>query len=67
MPPVPPSTGLVALTTGVVAYRQMDDRDVPLWRDLVGALRGWNPLDGRGVSIGLFVAFADLAGRGAVD
>jgi dTMP kinase len=56
--------GVLGLLAGVVAYRQMDDRDVPLWRDLVGALRGWNPLDGRGVSTGLFVAFEGGEGAG---
>jgi len=48
----------------VVAYRQMDDRDVPLWRDLIGALRGWHPLDGRGVATGLFIAFEGGEGAG---
>jgi dTMP kinase len=56
--------GIIALAVGVVAYRQMDDRDVPLWRDLIGALRGWHPLDGRGVATGLFIAFEGGEGAG---
>jgi dTMP kinase len=56
--------GLLALAVGVLAYRQMDDRDVPLWRDLVAALRGWHPLTGRGVSTGLFIAFEGGEGAG---
>jgi dTMP kinase len=56
--------GIIALAVGVVAYRQMDDRDVPLWRDLIGALRGWHPLDGRGVTTGMFVAFEGGEGAG---
>jgi dTMP kinase len=56
--------GIIALAVGVVAYRQMDDRDVPLWRDLLGAIRGWHPLDGRGVETGLFIAFEGGEGAG---
>jgi dTMP kinase len=56
--------GIIAFAVGVVAYRQMDDRDVPLWRDLIGALRGWHPLDGRGVATGLFIAFEGGEGAG---
>jgi dTMP kinase len=56
--------GIIALAVGVVAYRQMDDRDVPLWRDLIGALRGWHPLDGRGVTTGMFIAFEGGEGAG---
>jgi dTMP kinase len=56
--------GIIAFIVGVIAYRQMDDRDVPLWRDLFGALRGWHPLEGRGVTTGLFVAFEGGEGAG---
>jgi dTMP kinase len=56
--------GFLAFLVGLVAYRQMDDRDVPLWRDVIGSLRGWHPLDGRGVSTGLFVAFEGGEGAG---
>jgi len=56
--------GIIASVVGVVAYRQMDDRDVPLWRDMFGALRGWHPLEGRGVTTGLFVAFEGGEGAG---
>ncbi|MDQ1485359.1 MAG: dTMP kinase, partial [Actinomycetota bacterium] len=58
------AAGLLAFAVGVIAYRQMDDRDVPLWRDLLGVLRGWHPLTGRGVSTGLFVAFEGGEGAG---
>jgi dTMP kinase len=56
--------GLIATVVGVIAYRQMDDRDVPLWRDLIAAVRGWHPLLGRGVSTGLFVALEGGEGAG---
>lgn len=56
--------GLGALAVGIIAYRQMDDRDVPLWRDIVDAILGWHPLTGRGVSTGLFVAFEGGEGVG---
>ena len=56
--------GIIAFVVGVIAYRQMDDRDVPLWRDLLGAVRGWHPLEGRGVTTGLFVAFEGGEGAG---
>jgi dTMP kinase len=56
--------GIIAFLVGVIAYREMDDRDVPLWRDLIGALRGWHPLVGRGVSTGLFIAFEGGEGAG---
>jgi dTMP kinase len=56
--------GIIALVVGVIAYRQMDDRDVPLWRDLIAAVRGWRPLEGRGVTTGLFVAFEGGEGAG---
>jgi dTMP kinase len=32
------AAGLVAVVVGLVSYRQMDDGDVPLWRELVRAL-----------------------------
>ena len=56
--------GIVAFVVGVIAYRQMDDRDVSLWHDVVAALRGRHPLDGRGVATGLFVAFEGGEGAG---
>ncbi len=56
--------GLLALLVGLIAYRQMDDRDVPLWRDVVAAVRGRHPLTGRGVTSGLFVAFEGGEGAG---
>ncbi|HET9188055.1 MAG TPA: dTMP kinase, partial [Acidothermaceae bacterium] len=56
--------GVVAFVVGLIAYRQMDDRDVPLWRDVFDALRGWHPLTGRGVSTGFFLAFEGGEGAG---
>ncbi|HEY5456461.1 MAG TPA: dTMP kinase [Acidothermaceae bacterium] len=56
--------GIIAFLVGVIAYRQMDDRDVSLRRDLISALRGWRPLEGRGVTTGLFVAFEGGEGAG---
>ena len=56
--------GIVAFVVGVIAYRQMDDRDVSLWHDVMAALRGRHPLDGRGVATGLFVAFEGGEGAG---
>jgi dTMP kinase len=56
--------GIIAFFVGVIAYRQMDDRDVSLRRDLIAALRGWRPLEGRGVTTGLFVAFEGGEGAG---
>jgi dTMP kinase len=56
--------GLIAFTVGIVAYRQMDDRDVPLWRDVAAALRGRHPLTGRGVATGYFLAFEGGEGAG---
>jgi dTMP kinase len=56
--------GIIAFVVGVVAYRQMDDRDVSLRRDIIAALRGWRPLEGRGVTTGLFVAFEGGEGAG---
>jgi dTMP kinase len=56
--------GLLALLVGLIAYHQMDDRDVPLWRDVFAALRGRHPLTGRGVATGLFIAFEGGEGAG---
>jgi dTMP kinase len=56
--------GVIAFFVGVIAYRQMDDRDVSLRRDLIAAIRGWRPLEGRGVTTGLFVAFEGGEGAG---
>ncbi len=58
------AAGVIAVVVGVLAYRQMDDRDVRLWRDLVAAVRGWHPLTGRGVATGLFLAFEGGEGAG---
>ncbi len=56
---------LLALTLGVVSYRQMDDRrGVPLVADLLAAVRG-EPLRGPGsVTGGYFVAFEGGEGAG---
>jgi dTMP kinase len=56
--------GVLAFAVGIIAYRQMDDRDVPLWRDVFDALRGWHPLTGRGVTTGFFLAFEGGEGAG---
>jgi dTMP kinase len=56
--------GAIAFVVGIIAYRQMDDRDVPLWRDLGAALRGHHPLTGRGVTTGFFLAFEGGEGAG---
>jgi dTMP kinase len=56
--------GVLAFVVGVIAYHQMDDRDVPLWRDIFAAMRGWHPLTGRGVSTGFFLAFEGGEGAG---
>jgi dTMP kinase len=56
--------GIMAFLVGVIAYQQMDDRDVPLWRDIFDALRGWHPLTGRGVSTGFFLAVEGGEGAG---
>ncbi len=56
--------GLLSLVVGIIAYKQMDDRDVSLWRDLIAAIRGLHPLTGRGVSTGFFVALEGGEGAG---
>ena len=58
------AAGVLSCVIGVIAYRQMDDRDIPLWRDLVDAVRGWNPLTGRGVATGFFLALEGGEGAG---
>jgi len=57
--------GILAAVLGVVCYRLMDDRpDVPLWADLVSAIRRRVPQLGRGTTAGLFVAFEGGEGAG---
>lgn len=56
--------GVIAFVVGIFAYREMDDRDVPLWRDVAAAVRGRHPLTGRGVSTGYFLAFEGGEGAG---
>jgi dTMP kinase len=56
--------GVLAFVVGIIAYRQMDDRDVALWRDVLAAVRGFHPLTGRGVSTGFFLAFEGGEGAG---
>jgi dTMP kinase len=56
--------GVIAFAVGVIAYHQMDDRDVPLWRDLIAAMRGRHPMTGRGVLTGYFLAFEGGEGSG---
>jgi dTMP kinase len=58
--------GVVGVLAGVAAFRQMDDKPgVPVWRDLLGSLRGRplgipEPATGRG----LFVVFEGGEGAG---
>jgi dTMP kinase len=33
------TAGLLGVVVGLISYRQMNDRDVPLWRDLVDSIR----------------------------
>ncbi len=60
------ASGVVGVLAGVAAFRQMDDKPgVPVWRDLIGSLRG-RPL---GIpeptaSRGLFVVFEGGEGAG---
>ncbi len=57
--------GLLAVVLGLVCYRLMDDRrDVPLWVDIVSALRRHRPRLGRGTTAGLFIAFEGGEGAG---
>jgi dTMP kinase len=54
----------MSIVVGVVCYRQMDDRDVPLWRDISAAIRGVPALTGRGGTMGLFVSLEGGDGVG---
>ncbi|GAA1812643.1 dTMP kinase [Luedemannella flava] len=60
------ASGVVGVLAGVAAFRQMDDKPgVPVWRDLIGSLRGRplgvpEPAHGRG----LFVVFEGGEGAG---
>jgi len=58
--------GLMAVLTGVLAFRRMDDKPgVPILKDLLGSLRG-RPLSvpGSGPGQGVFVAFEGGEGAG---
>ena len=56
--------GLVSVVVGLVSYRQMNDRTVPLWRDLWASIRGESPhATGRGTT-GVFVVFEGGEGAG---
>jgi dTMP kinase len=55
--------GLIGIVVGLVSYRQMDDRDEPLWQDLVNSLRrlpdaGWRS------ERGVFIVFEGGEGAG---
>ena len=52
--------GLLAVAVGVLAYRQMDDGDVPLWREIAHTL----PWLRRTQHNGLFIAFEGGEGAG---
>lgn len=57
--------GLFAVVLGLICYRLMDDRrDVPLWADLVAAVRRHRPQPGRGTMAGLFIVFEGGEGAG---
>lgn len=57
--------GLLAVLVGVVAYRQMDDRPgVPVWADLISALRGDTTTRRRLLRGGVFIAFEGGEGVG---
>jgi dTMP kinase len=57
--------GLLAIALGYACYRLMDDRpDVPLWADVVAAVRRNRPQTGRGTTDGLFVVFEGGEGAG---
>jgi dTMP kinase len=57
--------GLLAIGLGYACYRLMDDRtDVPLWADVIAAVRRNRPQEGRGTTDGLFVVFEGGEGAG---
>lgn len=57
------TAGLLGIGVGLLSYKQMDDRDAPLWRDLVDSVRrlpstGWRP------QRGFFIVFEGGEGAG---
>lgn len=59
------AAGLLAMVTGLIAYRNMDSRDrVPLMPDLMAALRGDSSARRKLHSGGLFIAFEGGEGAG---
>jgi dTMP kinase len=57
--------GLLAVLVGIVAYRQMDDRrGVPIWADLISALRKDTTTRRRLLRGGVFIAFEGGEGVG---
>ncbi|MDQ1694855.1 MAG: dTMP kinase [Frankiaceae bacterium] len=58
------TAGIIAIVVGRICLSMMDDRpDVPLRADLLAAMRGRDPVQGRGAG-GLFVAFEGGEGVG---
>jgi dTMP kinase len=57
------SAGILGVVVGLVSYYQMDDRDVPLWRDLIDSVRPL-PDRGRGLAHGFFIVFEGGEGAG---
>jgi dTMP kinase len=57
------AAGLLGIVVGLVSYRQMDDRDVPLWRDLLASL-GRLPAVADQSSRGAFIVFEGGDGAG---
>ncbi|MCK9920863.1 dTMP kinase [Frankia sp. AgPm24] len=57
--------GLLAVTVGLFAYRQMDDRaGVAVWPELWDALRGRRPVPVRPRHSGLFISVEGIEGAG---
>jgi dTMP kinase len=57
------AAGIVGIVVGLVSYRQMDDRNVPLWRDLLASL-GRLPAVHDQPKRGTFVVFEGGDGAG---
>src|SRR4051794_31876801 len=57
------SAGILGVVVGVVSYYQMDDRDVPLWRDLIDSVRQL-PDRGPRPAHGFFLVFEGGEGAG---
>jgi dTMP kinase len=56
--------GLLGIVVGIVSYRQMDDREVPLWRDLMASLGRLPAVAESPTTRGTFVVFEGGDGAG---